>query len=306
VRAVNQQRSSGRALERNDLLESYDPERTGNYFILAESNAEIVHLIESDRYFNLAMGGPLPEQPEHVLAGIHDVLDVACGPGCWGFQLAQEYPHMQVTGIDISQNVIDYANGQVQASRLDNVQFIVGNVMQPLEFPDESFDLVNVRNMEAVIPVSAWPGTLKEMFRVTRRGGIIRIVDCEWGVSTGKASEQMMELSVRGMQIFGLSHSPDWHNYGVTPWLHRFLRDLGCVNVQERPSFLDFSVDSMAHQGCYIMFTHGYEMMKPFLIQAGVTTPEAFAQLQQEQSVELLENDFRGLLYILTAWGQKP
>lgn len=286
-------------------MTDYNPARSGNYFMLGESTTEIVHLVEADHYFNMAMGGPLPEQPASVLAELHDVLDIACGPGCWGLDLAQEYPHIQVTGIDISQSVIDYANVQVKAGQVNNAHFFPGNAMKSLEFPDESFDLVNVRNMEGVIPVSFWPETLKEMLRVTRRGGIMRIVDCEWGISTGFASEQMIALSGRAMQVFGLSHSPDWHNYGVTPWQRRMLRDLGCINIQERPGFLDFSVGSMAHQGCYIMFTIGYDMMKPFLIKAGVTTPEAFEQLQQQQSVEMLESGFSGLLYILTAWGEK-
>src|SRR5262249_38106407 len=90
-------------------LSTYDPEQTGNYYPLGDSHAEMVQLIDSDRYFTKSMGGLLPEQPDSVLSGIHDVLDIACGPGGWVLGLAEAFPDMQVTGLDISQGMIDYA-----------------------------------------------------------------------------------------------------------------------------------------------------------------------------------------------------
>ncbi len=59
-------------------METYDPSQTGNYYILGDTNAEMVHLIEDDRNFNTSMGGLLPEQPDLVISSIHHVLDVAC------------------------------------------------------------------------------------------------------------------------------------------------------------------------------------------------------------------------------------
>src|SRR2546426_3817808 len=171
-------------------MTTYDPSESGNFYILGDTNAEMVQLIDLDRYFNKSMGGLLPEQPEEVISRLHDVLDVACGPGGWVLELAQAYPHMQVSGFDISQGMIDYATVQAHASGLDNTHFRVANALEPLDFPDNSFDLVNARHLEGVIPVTAWPEMLKEMFRVTRQGGIIRLTDCEWGVSNSFANEK--------------------------------------------------------------------------------------------------------------------
>ena len=70
-------------------MSSYNPEETGNYYLLGDSNAEMVQLIESDRYFTRAMGGLLAEQSEEALIGLHDVLDIGCGPGGWVLSLAQ-------------------------------------------------------------------------------------------------------------------------------------------------------------------------------------------------------------------------
>jgi ubiquinone/menaquinone biosynthesis C-methylase UbiE len=287
-------------------METYDPSQTGNYYILGDSNTEMVHLIEQDRNFNTSMGGLLPEQPEESLSRIHHVLDVACGPGGWALELAQAYPHMQVTGIDVSPGMIDYANVQAHASGLDNASFKVGNITEPLDFPDDSFDLVNARHIEEVIPVAAFPQLFKEMFRVTRRGGIIRLTGSEWGVTNSYAYETLMRQLLRASRIAGLDFSADGRNIGITPWLRRFLHDAGCVNIQERPSFLDCSAGAELHDGGYRDLTLAFELMKPFLVGVGVTTPQQFEYLKPRLSLEMLEDSFRGIVYTLTAWGQKP
>jgi hypothetical protein len=213
---------------------------------------------------------------------------------------------MQVTGVDISAGMVDYANVQAHASGLDNVSFKVGNMAEPLDFPDESFDLVNARHIEEVIPVTAFPPLFKEMFRITRRDGTIRITGSEWGVTNSPAYETLMERLLRASRIAGLDFSADGRNIGISPWLHRFLRDAGCVNIQERPSFLDCSAGAKLHQSGYRDLTLAFELMRPFLTGVGVAAPDEFEQLLRRLSLEMLEDNFRGIVYTLTAWGQKP
>lgn len=287
-------------------MEAYEPSQTRNYYILGDSQAEMVHLIEIDRYFNKAMGGLLPEQPEQALSRIHDVLDVACGPGGWALDVAQAFPHVQVTGIDISQGMIDYARVQVHASRLDNAQFQVANAIDPFTFPDNSFDLVNARQIEGVIPTATWPALLKEMVRVTRPGGTIRVTGSEWGVGNSPTHEKLQRLMLRAWHAAGLNHSPDERNYGISAMLGRYLQDAGCVNIQERPSIMDISAGSAFNQGGYQIFVLTYEIIGPFFLSTGVTTAQELEQMKHHLSLEILENSFRGIIYTLTAWGQKP
>jgi SAM-dependent methyltransferase len=287
-------------------MATYDPSQTGNYYILGDTDAETVHLVEVDKYFNRSIGGLLPEQPEQSLSRIHRVLDIACGPGGWVLELAQAYPHMQVTGFDISEKMIGYARTLARANKFDNAQFQVASAMDPLDFPDDSFDLVNTRHIEEVIPVSAFAPLFKEMFRITRPGGIVRITGSEWGVTNSFAFEQLIQLIFRAAQIAGLDFSPDGRNTSITPRLYHFLRDVGCVNVQERPSFMDFSAGSgFSHEG-FQLWSMSYELIEPFFLGTGVTTKEELEQLRRRLSIEMLEDSFRGIIYTLTAWGQKP
>src|SRR5688500_3870677 len=95
-----------------------DPSSQGNYqqtYLLdPESAAEMGRLLLQDRLLNEAMDGLLPERTEQEIAAIRNILDVGCGPGGWAMSVAQTYPHIHVTGIDISQLMISYASVQVE------------------------------------------------------------------------------------------------------------------------------------------------------------------------------------------------
>jgi ubiquinone/menaquinone biosynthesis C-methylase UbiE len=285
---------------------AYNPSETGNYYILGDSQAEAVHLIEQDRNFTKSMGGLLPEQSEQRISQLHDVLDVACGPGGWVLEMAQTYPHLQVTGLDISQGMVAYAHVQAQAGGLDNTHFVVGNIVQPLPFSDASFDLVNTRHIEEVIPVDGFAPLLQEMIRITRPGGTIRITGSEWGVTTSAAYEQLMALLLQASGLVGLNLSADGRNLGVSPRLRRFLHDAGCINIQERASVLDFSAGAEQQLSGYRDLTIAFALMKPFLTGVRVISQDDFEQLYQQLTIEMSGERFCGLVYTLTVWGQKP
>jgi ubiquinone/menaquinone biosynthesis C-methylase UbiE len=286
---------------------AYNPSETGNYYILGDSQAEAVHLIEQNRNFTKSMGGLLPEQPEQAIARLHDVLDLACGPGGWVLELAQAYPHLQVTGLDISQAMIAYARLEAQAGGLDNAHFTTANITTlPLPFPEASFDLVNTRHIEEVIPAASFLPLVQEMVRITRPGGTIRMTGSEWGVTTSAAYEQLMVLLLQASERVGISLSADGRNLGIAPRLQRFLHEAGCVNIQERASALDFSAGAEQQLSGYRDLTVAFALMQPFLTGVGVTTQDKFEQLYQQLTVEMSEERFCGLVYTLTVWGQKP
>ncbi len=140
------------------------------YVIDAENAAEMARLTRQDRLITKTMGGLFPERSD--LSGVHDILDVACGPGGWVLDVARTYPQVQVTGFDISVLMIEYARAQVLTQELKHASFRVMDALKPLDFPDESFDLVNARSIFAFVPAQAWPGLLKELLRITRPGAL--------------------------------------------------------------------------------------------------------------------------------------
>src|SRR5579884_2554771 len=160
-----------------DTRKKDDSMSENTYVAPTESAAEMARLIDQDRLVTEAMGGLFP--PDLDPKAVRAVLDVGCGPGGWAREVAYQYPEMRVTGIDISQTMIDYANGFVRVEGLDNAQFQIMDATQPLAFPDGSFDVVNARFMVGFLRRSAWPGVVRELARVTRPGGRIILTECD-------------------------------------------------------------------------------------------------------------------------------
>jgi SAM-dependent methyltransferase len=91
------------------------------YVIDSESAAELARLMRQDHLLTTGMGGLFPERAN--LDGIHQILDIACGPGGWVLETAFQNPGKDVYGGDISQKMIAYAQGQAKIQGLSNAIF---------------------------------------------------------------------------------------------------------------------------------------------------------------------------------------
>lgn len=70
----------------------------------------------------------------------HGVLDIGTGTGTIAFRAAElAGPQGRVIGVDISQGMLAQANKKLRASRLRNLEFVLGDA-EKLAFPDNSFD----------------------------------------------------------------------------------------------------------------------------------------------------------------------
>nr|WP_320050374.1 methyltransferase domain-containing protein [uncultured Desulfuromonas sp.] len=100
------------------------------------------------------------------------VLDVACGPGLVACEFARTAHH--VTGIDLTQAMIDQARVHQQELGLTNLSWQVGTAL-PLPYADNSFSIVVTRYSfhHFLDPHAA----LDEMIRVCQPGGRIVIAD---------------------------------------------------------------------------------------------------------------------------------
>ncbi len=148
---------------------------TNTYIFDPEDATEMVRLIHQDRVITQGMGGPLTGLPE--LAETAQVLDLCCGPGGWVLDVAFAHPEMEVAGIDISRIMIDYANARARTQQLPNASFGVMNILEPLDFSENSFDFVNARFLTGVIHREKWLDVLHECYRITRPGGLIRFTE---------------------------------------------------------------------------------------------------------------------------------
>ncbi len=278
------------------------PSKKGDYFIDVESGAEMTRLISHERFMTEAMGGLFSERSD--IDSMHAILDLGCGPGQWVRDVAYEYPKIAVTGIDISDIMIDYARAHARVQGLDNAHFQVMDITKPLEFADNSFDLVNGRLIAFLSP-QQWTGLLRECMRIVQPGGVIRLTENDF-VTTSLATDTVFSLFYRALTRAGQSFSPTGRVLGITSKLSHLLKKAGCTNIQYKAHALDFSAGTAVHETYCKVTTVFITLMQPFLIGTGVTTQEELQNLLYQMELEMYSDDFNGVIFLLTAWGEKP
>ncbi len=279
------------------------PKSENTYFIDAENAAEMARLMHQGRLLTKGMGGLFPEQFD--ISSTHDILDIACGPGGWVLNVAHEYPKIQVTGIDISNLIIQYARAQAKVQWLNNAHFETMDALKPLEVEDGSFDFVNARFLFGFMSKEAWPRLMQECLRILRPGGILRLTECESPLSNSFASERLYGMISQALQAGKRSFSPDGRHVGITPMIGRFLQNADYQNIQKKAHILDCSVGTEAHSSFYQDFRIGLRLLQPFLVRMKTTTDEEFEGLYEQALVDMQLEDFCAAWFYLSVWGTK-
>ena len=294
---------------------AHDPNRAENTYVNdPESGAEMARLLDQDHTLTTCMGGLLPEQSPTTLDALRDVLDIACGPGGWVQEVAFALPHVEVTGIDISRAMIEYASMQARIQHLGNAHFEVMDATRPLAFPDGVFDLVNARTIAGFMLASAWPTLVQECVRLLRPGGILRLTETDsWGKSNSPSFERLMDTTFQATHLTGHGFDPSGHTFGITPMLERLLMGAGLQGIGSKAHAINFSTGAAAHQAMYQNFRVFFKLVEPFVLKARHAFPEAglpdqeeLGRLYEQMLLEMIEDDFVGIFYLLTAWGVKP
>ena len=281
--------------------EVVNPSKKNTYIFDSESTAaDINRLTLQDRLITQKMGGLLPDTIDP--SKIHSVLDIACGPGCWGLDLAYMYKDMNVVGVDINERMIKYTNER----KLPNTSFRVMDVRQQLDFPDNTFDFVNGRFLFSFMPKKSWPHLLQECWRITRPGGTVRLTECERIISSTPVFEQLQGMMMQAIFLAGQSFSPSGREIGITSALSGFLHDTGYQNIQYKAFAIDMSFHGDAHTYMYENFQINLLLGQPFLLKTlSISEPE-LVQLSNQALAEMQSPDFRAIWYNLSVWGSKP
>lgn len=274
------------------------------YAIDAENAAEMARLMGQDRLLTKTMDGLLPADTDP--STMHTALDIASGPGGWVLDMASAYPHISVTGVDLSHIMIDYAQSQAQVRGVDNAHFKIMNVLEPLDLADNTFDLVNIRFISAFMPTTAWSTLVQECKRILKPGGILHLTDFELPISNSSAFEKMMGLAIRSFHLSKLSFSPEGRNVGITYMLGRFLRNAQFENIQHQVYAIEFSKGTENHMAMYQNWMIACKLAQPYLVKLGLATQEELDRLYQQMLVEMAEDDFCAVWYFMSAWGRKP
>lgn len=113
---------------------------------------------------------------ERAVATINDsrgrVLEVGVGTG---LSLSSYAPHLEVVGIDYSEDMLKLARRRVDEKDLAHVRELRQMDAQSLDFPDASFDTVVAMYLVSVVPNPE--RVMAEVARVCKPGGQVIIVN---------------------------------------------------------------------------------------------------------------------------------
>ncbi|MBE6015082.1 MAG: methyltransferase domain-containing protein [Lachnospiraceae bacterium] len=105
------------------------------------------------------------------------ILDIGCGAGFFPVLLGRM--GYTVTGIDLTEEMVNHANKLIELYELDTdkVKALRMDAEKP-DFPDESFDAIITRNLTWTLPHPM--DAYKEWAKVLKRGGILINFDAEY------------------------------------------------------------------------------------------------------------------------------
>lgn len=279
-------------------------QQTG-YFIDPELMPEMVRLLQQAHTLTRSMQGEL------FSAGIpiprlHDILDVACGPGGWALDVAERYPNIRITGFDKSERMIEYAQVQAQEKNLSNAHFLLMDALETLPFPDSSFDLVNSRFIVGFMQRDVWPRLIQECTRILRPGGVLSLTEADTTTIIGGPTYiELGEIIVKALWQSKQSFLSE-RSIGITPMLRPFLEGNGYQSLEQVAHVIDFSSGTFAHDDVIQDFLASFQLLQPFLIKTNIITQAQFDELYQRAQHEAQAQDFRAVWYVLNVYGTKP
>src|SRR5579883_1637046 len=268
-----------------------------------ENQEELARLTLLDRLLTESMGGVLAELPEP--AALQRVLDIGCATGGWALETAQTYPTISlVIGIDISQRMITYARQQAQAAALaERVEFHVMDALRMLEFPSHFFDLVNLRLGGSWLRTWDWPKLLSEIYRVTRFGGIVRIIEQELlHRISSQAGARMNEMVMLAFYRAGHLFAPE--ATGLTAHLPSLLTRHKFVDVQERTYPLEYQAGTPATEAYTKDMVAASHTLRPFLQKWGCLSAD-YDQLCQQLAKDGESPDFHSVWTFHAIWARR-
>ncbi len=211
---------------------------------------------------------------------------------------------MSLIGVDISPRMVSYARERAAAQKVgERVKFLTMDALRVLEFQPEYFDLVNLRFGVSFARTWDWPNLLSEMQRVTRPGGVVRVVETDILRSYDDPSlAQFEELLVHA--LFRAGHLFTEESTGFTAHLPRLLAQHGCRNVQTRTYDLEFRGDTPEGRAHVEDGKRAIQTMRPFLQKWGCL-PNNYDEMAHYLLTESSKPTFRAIWHVLTAWGTK-
>lgn len=269
-----------------------------------ENVAEMSRLIKQSS-MTTAQLGLFPAELD--MAGKHAILDLGCGPGEWVMRVAKALPDVQVTGVDISQMMTEYARFTAQNQHIHNVDFCIMDIRHAIDFPDASFDIVHSRFLTSFLSTTTWPVFMRECFRVLRPGGVVMSTEFEnVGISTSLSLTRYNALMIQALRKAGNCFTPEGEHIGITAVQPRLLQQAGFQDIQIEGFAGNYSTGMPSHDVMYDDLRTMLKLAQPFIARLGLASQEELDTLYERAMADIQMEDFCASGFLQRVRGTKP
>jgi ubiquinone/menaquinone biosynthesis C-methylase UbiE len=207
------------------------------------------------------------------LTGNEHILDVACGTGTVSLACAERLHTGRVTGVDLSEGMLDKARAKAQARQLGNLTFQCA-ALEAMDFAADSFDgaccgfgVFFLPDMEAALKTIAHP---------VRPGGAI-------GMSsfTGAVMEPLSTAFIERIQGYGVEMPPlSWKRLDEVAKHHALYASAGIDRVDSETVQVGYDLTGF-DQWWDILWFSGFRGLLNQL------APDDLAQFRQDHRTEI-------------------
>jgi SAM-dependent methyltransferase len=171
------------------------------------------------------------------------LLEVGTGVGAVLAVLGQEFPGLELTGVDIEPKQLEYARGHLERAGVEAT--LVEADALSLPFEDESFDHVWMMWFLEHVPDPV--GVLGEARRVLVPGGGITAIEVDYSTCHAEPSTRAME-ALFGAMVQGMA-AAGWSDAGTR--LPGWLREAGFGDIADGERSFWWQDEDLANQANY-------------------------------------------------------
>lgn len=210
------------------------------------------------------------------------ILDIACGTGIWGIEIAREFPQAEVIGFDYDRTAFDTSKEKRGLVGLpSNFHFLVQDALQGFPFEEDRFDFTHLRFVGSFVSRQRWPWLLREMARVTRPGGYLEVVELEDLRSPSPAFNRFKESGKRLLEMRDLHQFP-------ASYVAEYMQQAGVQQIQVKRVTLGTGRQRERQQRLLVADTLAiWTNLQPIMIKVGLLTDQDYTQLLAQLREEL-------------------
>jgi ubiquinone/menaquinone biosynthesis C-methylase UbiE len=234
------------------------------------------------------------------------ILDLACGPGGWTFEVAHACPEISVMGVDHDRDVLDYARVLARVLGMhERVSFAQRDLSTFAAHTDKTFDFIHAGFLSRGLLPEQWPYLLADCLRLMRPGAMMQCLESTEVSTTSSAFERLKHLIATAE-----AKSHDSGDVLLDPTivpihLKRWMQEAGYQTIAERLMLVNFSMGEEDFLTMLKQWRVHIKLLQPLVVGTETATQEEYEALYDQMILEMMSPDFCGTWSVIEVCGCK-